>query len=84
MLFISHITGKVNNYFRGDMNKILHQNFRRWKQDISDCGLTIVQFCKDYGISRRNVYNTIKNPTIKTLEEIENAIVEMKKQHKKD
>lgn len=66
------------------MNKILHQNFMRWRKDIEECGLSINQFCETYDINRKTVYNTIKNPTVKTLEEIENAIVKMKKQHKKD
>jgi len=85
--YIAHIRDAVNilngvKMKKEKLNKTLHQNFVRWRNDIKECGLSLSEFCRIYDIPRRTIY-TMRNPTFATLYKIENAIVEMNNQHKR-
>lgn len=62
--------------------KTLQENLKRWRKEIDGCGITLSEFCRLYDIPRITIY-TLRNPTMETLDRIEDAVVDMKSKYLK-
>lgn len=55
----------------------------RWRWRIKKCGLSLFEFCEKYGVSYNTFIRIAKsNPTIRALDEIENAVTRLESDFK--